>query len=466
MLEYVGVLRKLATKNKVAGDRGSLTTMEHLIAINVFLQVQQVIRFYGLLPRPHKDLKERSSQLHIVAQYVAGGKKKSPEDKKKYNDVIDLVMNRGSTTVKRSLPRKIIASGDNSVSLLVTVLLMLTSIVRERIEAKKDRTSVFEDCEYIGTKAGANTDTNGKVVTTTFSNLYLACKDGKDEKERSYFIERIGEVAVTDVSIGATNVCLNLSIIAHSVLKPAKAFNRKNEKDLITRCKAARAQLGEGIFFLCEVAANQTKSRGGSSRASGRKMSVKTDTFKSIVAKLCRMATDDQHSLLLNLANLDRVTSYKNIQEIMDSSDADDIDGNTPPKPELTKALIEEELGRFSQLKPVDVTEDSFMKAFRLRKMPDNNNKKKLEDLKETIVIVRTKALNEIWSILNDKQSTQKDRKWVTHLTNTLVKYQKLGWVTSVHSSPKRPPPPPSAMSSFSCQRTFAMNISTKMRLA
>jgi hypothetical protein len=199
--------------------------------------------------------------------------------------------------------------------------------------------------------------------------------------------------------------------------------------------------LGEGIFFLCEVAADQTKSRGGSSRASGRKMSVKTDTFKSIVAKLCRMATDDQHSLLLNLANLDRVTSYKNIQEIMDSSDADDIDGNTPPKPELTKALIEEELGRFSQLKPVDVTEDSFIKAFRLRRMPDNNNKKKLEDLKESIVIVRTKALNDIWSILNDKQSTQKDRKWVTHLTNTLVKYQKLGWVTSVHSSPKRPPP-------------------------
>ena len=442
MLEYVGVLRKLATKNKVAGDRGSLTTMEHLIAINVFLQVQQVIRFYGLLPRPHKDLKERSSQLHIVVQYVAGGKKKSPEDKKKYNDVIDLVMNRGSTTVKRSLPRKIIASGDNSVSLLVTVLLMLTSIVRERIEAKKDRTSVFKDCEYIGTKAGANADMNGKgTFTTTFSNLYLACTDGKDEKERRYFIERIGEVAVTDVCIGTTNVCLNLPIIAHSVLKPTKAFNRKNETDLATRCKAARAHMDEGIFFLCEVTADQTKSRGGSSRASGTKMSVKTDTFQSIVADLCRIATIDQHTLLLNLANLGRVTLYKNLQEFMESSDADDIDGNTPPKPKLTKALVEEELGRFGQLKPVDVTEDSFIKAFRLRRMPDNNNKKKLEDLKESIVIVSTKALKNIWSILNDKQSTQKNKKWVTDLTNTLAKYQKLGWVTSVHSSPKRPPP-------------------------
>ena len=444
MLEYVGVLRKLATKNKVAGDRGSLTTMEHLIAINVFLEVQQVIRFYGLLPKPHNDLENRSPQLHIVAQYVAGGKKKSQQDKKKYDKVMDLVMSRGSTTIKRSLPRKITASGDNSVSLLVTVFMMLTSIVRERIEAKKDRTSVFKDCEYIGNKAGAKTDTDGNVVTTTFSNLFFARTGSLEEEGKKYFIERIGEVAVTDVSSGTTDVCLNLSIIAHCVLKTTKAFNKKNEKNFTRRCKTAQTRMSEGMLFLCEVTASGTKSRGGSGRASGGKMSVKTDTFRTIVANLCRQATPNQHSLLLDLANLGE-TSFGTVQEFIESCDTDEMDCDTPSKPELTKALIEEELGNYknNQLKLVNVTKDSFMKGFRLRKMPENNNNTKFEEVKDSIVIVNTKAVNTIWSILKKRKSKGKINPWVTKVATTLEKYQALGWVTSLHSFQATNPPPP-----------------------
>ena len=120
-LEQAGIVKILATRNKVKSNRGCLTALEHLISMNLFLELQQVIRVYSLFHKPRNELNKNSPQLYTISNYISLDKTSTPAQKEVHEKVMDVVLSTTQSVVmKRALPRKYIAAGEDRPSLILS----------------------------------------------------------------------------------------------------------------------------------------------------------------------------------------------------------------------------------------------------------------------------------------------------------------------------------------------------------